>query len=212
MITHRALTDRPHHADLVARRPRTSAGRLLGAAALVAIAVASPARAHAQQPLDSVHVRRSAAAATARADALDARAAALERSFRDPRQLRRSAELRERAAGLRAEGDSLATASLQWAAAGRYYSGERDAAGQLMEAAAARATAMGDVVRAVNALMDAAAISAELGRARHAASLVEQATVLSASPLLNVEQRRAMLRRIAPASPPAAATADVARR
>lgn len=201
------------------RVPRTagaSAGvtrHALMTAALMAVALASPANARAQERLDVVRVGTESMAAASRADALDSRAAAYEISYRNSGDLRRAAALRETAAGLRTPTDPRATGSLVWAALGHYYVGEKDAAGALMEAAAKRAAAMGDVVRAVDAYMDAATISAELGRSRHAADLVEQAAILTGSPLLSAAQRQALQRRVAQVAPaPAAVTAAVARR
>lgn len=222
MTTHPTRTIRRRSADHTTRGARWSATarHLVVSAALATIALASPSTARGQQQqrqlrqqLDAVPIAVSASA-TARANALDARAAAYELSFSDVSQLRRAAELHEQAARLRAPGDSLGTASLRLAAFGRYYAGELDAAGDLMVAAAERAAATGDVVRAVDMFMDAAAISVELGQARHAIALVRKATMLTRSPLLSPMQRQKLLARVATGSPrPAVVTAaGVARR
>jgi len=198
------------------RHPASSRSRLLLTAALLTGALASPADARGQQRqqrrLDPVRVAAEASDAASRADALDARATEYEQSYRHPRDLRVSAELHERAAGLRSPTDPRGSASLQRAALERYYVGDLAAAGDLMEAAAARAAAMGDVVCAVDAYVDAAFVRVELGQSRRAVALVDHATILASSPLLSVAQRRALRARIAPARPASALVTAVVRR
>ncbi|MDF1504238.1 hypothetical protein [Roseisolibacter sp. H3M3-2] len=163
----------------------------LGTAALAA-ALALPAAAGAQQPLDPVKV----SARSAQADKLDARAAELQ-ATNSRWQWRRSAELRERAAELRPATDVRAFESLQTAALVRHALAERGAAIVLMERAAERAMARGDVFNAATAYANLAFMTSEVRDVDRAREFVEKSTLLASSPLLSAPQREWLQTRLA---------------
>jgi hypothetical protein len=65
-----------------------------------------------------------------------------------------------------------------------------------MEAAAERALAMGDVVRAAHAYVDAAFIAQEQGSSSQVTRLAQKAVLLTKSPLLRAEETAAIVNRI----------------
>jgi hypothetical protein len=143
---------------------RTSLRPLFWSAA-VATALVLPAAASAQQPLGAVTV----SARSARADDLDARAAELQ-AGNSRWQWRRSAELREQAAGLRSPSDPRAFESLHSAALVRHVLGDRGRAIALMERAADQALARGDVFSAASSFSTLAYMSAEARDAQRSAA------------------------------------------
>lgn len=159
--------------------------------AAVALTLALPATARAQQPLDPVKV----SARTAEAERLDARAALLE-SSNARRDWGRAAGLREKAAGLRSAADPLAFKSLQTAALIRHALNQRTDALHLMRRAADQALARGDVFNAAAAYANAAFLAAELRDADRAQASMEQSLLLAQSPLLTAPQREWLLQRV----------------
>ena len=166
---------------------RSAAHRLTLAAVACAAALAIPTVAGAQRLVPTGV--RGAAATVSQADALDAQAAAVEDSHRHARDLLASAILRESAARLRAPTDARAVASLRVAAFARYYAGDTAAAAALLEAAADRAAARGDVARAVTDHLDAASVALELRQPVRARRQVERARRLARSPAVSPAQR-----------------------
>ena len=176
-----AAADRVHTAPAL-----TLAVALIAAAAL---ALPSPARA---QRLALVGMRSPAVAAS-QADVLDARAAALEDTHREPDDLLTSAVLRERAAELRAPTDIRGVASLRRAAFDRYYAADTVAAAALLEDVAWRAAALGHIAQAVTAYLDAASVALELRQPERARHQLAKAIGLAESAVTS-ERQRAELR------------------
>jgi hypothetical protein len=111
-------------------------------------------------------------------------------------QWRRATPLLERSAALSAADDMRAVESLHLAGHLRAAAGENAAAQRNFERAAERALAMGAVLDAANALLDAAVAAAHNGDAPSFETLIERAALLSASPLLSDAQARSIRRRI----------------
>jgi hypothetical protein len=130
-----------------------------------------------------------------RAEALDKEAALYETS--DWSKIRKAAFLREKAAGLREDGDTLKAASLYWAARDRYYSDDPTTARDLMVRSAEYALAVGDVVTAANAFTDAAYISADLRDVANTKYYATKARLLAGSPMLTDSKRNDLLSRLA---------------
>lgn len=143
------------------------------------------------------------------AEKLDAEALSYEQS--DWGQLRKAARLRELAAELRTPEDPAGTVSLYWAARDRYYSGDPKAARVLMEQAADRALAMGDVLNAVTAYTEAAYICADIKDGDRMRSLASKARLLANSPMLTAEQRFQLRTRLARNDAPVGVVASVER-
>ena len=173
---------------------RATCTRVL-ATALVVATLTAPAVARGQQlragSVGSGGVGR-ATMASSRADDLDARAIAVEDRHRESSELRESAELREQAARLRTGADPRAALSLRWAAYDRYAAGDSAAAERLMEAAAARAAASGELRAAVRSYVDAAIIALQLGREPRVRELVAAARRVAEAPTLASDQQRAL--------------------
>ena len=173
---------------------RATCTRVL-ATALVVATLTAPAVARGQQlragSSGSGGVGR-ATMASSRADDLDARAIAVEDRHRESSELRESAELREQAARLRTGADPRAALSLRWAAYDRYAAGDSAAAERLMEAAAARAAASGELRAAVRSYVDAAIIALQLGREPRVRELVAAARRVAEAPTLDADQQRAL--------------------
>ena len=176
--------------------------RLLLTASALAAVVAFPLGAGAQM-LDPIRVTD----ATQKAEKLDAEALAVEQN--DWAHLTKAARLREEAAQLRTADDPAGTVSLYWAARDRYYSGDAKAARALMEQAADRALAMGDVLNAVTAYTEAAYISADLKDGDHMRTLASKARLLANSPLLTAEQRFQLRNRLAKSDAPVGVVASL---
>lgn len=82
-----------------------------------------------------------------------------------------------------------------------YYAGELTQSGYALEDAGRRALAIGDVVRAAHAFMDASFIATRQGKSRAAGELTGKARMLAGSPLLSSGQRLAIEERIASTIP-----------
>lgn len=175
---------------------------LIASAAVAVVALPISARAQMLQPIRVTESRE-------RAEKLDAEARAFEDN--DWSQLKKAAELRERAAELRAIDDPAATVSLYWAARDRYYSGNRKAARALMEQAAERALAMGDVLNAATAFTEAAYISADLKDGDRMRTLAGKARLLASSPMLSDDQRFQLRTRLAKSDAPIGVVALLSR-
>jgi hypothetical protein len=163
-----------------------------GAALLTMIAAPAlaPAVASGQQTLDPVRVTASA---SARADRLEAEAAALPTHVS---AYKKAARLYEQAAEARGFGDPRAATCLRSAAYLRYYSGDRASSVGLLERAADQSAATGDVVSAANAFVDAAIVAAELKQGERALALGRRGEMLMNSPLLDESQRSALRSRV----------------
>ena len=168
----------------------THSRRLLWTASAAIGLCAVPVAARAQT-LEPIHVTDS----RAKADKLDEEARALE--LNDWSQMKRAAHLRELAADLRTPDDPKGSVSLYWAARSRYYSGDSRAARRLMEQAAERALAIGDVLNAATAFTEAAYISAELKDGARVRALAAKARLLTNSPMLSEAQRAQLRERLA---------------
>ena len=166
---------------------------LIASAAVAIVALPMPAGAQMLEPIRVTESRE-------KADRLDAEARSYEDN--DWSQLKTAAELRERAAELRAIDDPAATVSLYWAARDRYYSGNRKAARALMEQAAERALNMGDVLNAATAFTEAAYISADLKDGERMRTLAGKARLLANSPMLSEDQRFQLRTRLAKSDAP----------
>jgi hypothetical protein len=176
---------------------------LLTASAVVAV-ITLPVAARAQM-MDPIRVTDAAQ----KAERLDAEALVVEEN--DWSQLKKAARLREEAAGLRTEDDPAGTVSLYWAARDRYYSGDAKTARVLMEKAADRALAMGDVLNAVTAYTEAAYICADIKDGDHMRTLATKARLLANSPLLTADQRDQLRTRLAKSDAPVGVVAMIAK-
>lgn len=101
----------------------------------------------------------------------------------------RAASLFRRAAELRPSSDPVAVQDLIQAARLSYYHGDKGDAVRDFEAAGQRALALGDVIVAANAFVDAAWVADANGRSERALNLVGRARLLANSPLLPDEIR-----------------------
>ena len=179
----------------------THSRRLLWTASAALAVFTLPVAARAQM-LEEIRVTDT----RQQAEKLDAEALSYEKS--DWSQLKKAASLRERAAELRTADDPEGTVSLYWAARNRYYSGDPRKARVLMEAAADRAIAMGDVLNAVTAYTEAAYISADLKDGERMRALAAKARLLSASPLLTEIQREQARQRLGRSDAPVGVVAS----
>jgi hypothetical protein len=172
----------------------THSRKLLLSASVAIAAVALPVAAQSQmEPIRVTDARQ-------KAERLDAEALTYEQ--KDWSQLKKASRLREEAADLRAEDDADGTVSLYWAARDRYYSGDAKGARVLMEKAADRALAMGDVLNAVTAYTEAAYICADIKDGERMRTLASKARLLANSPMLTAEQRFQLRTRLAQSDAP----------
>ena len=171
----------------------------------VVTALALPAAARGQQPLDPIQVSVRAT----EAEKLEARANAYLESGAW-RNLGKAAGLREKAASLRAAEDPRGFTSLQMAALLRHALKQRPAAIGLMQRAAEQAMARGDVFNAATAYVNVAFIALEMRDGELAKRSVEKSSLLMHSPLLDATQREALQRSLAQVSTPERALAAVA--
>jgi hypothetical protein len=177
--------------------------RLSVALALAAAtgALGAPTLVLAQQRIDTVVVVSAAERADLRADTLTARALALQdRLVTWPR----AATLHAMAAGLRAPEDPRGDASLRAAGFLLYHSGYGLQARRMLERAAARSTARGDVEGAAMAYIAAGYMAREQGRRDAASDFANRAHALASSPLLTATQRESILRHLS--APPTGAS------
>ena len=175
---------------------------LTATAALAVFALPTSARAQLLEPIRITESRQ-------KAEKLDAQASAIEDN--DWSQLEKAASLREKAALLRTADDPAGTVSLYWAARDRYYSGNQKAARALMEQAADRALAMGDVLNAATAYTEAAYISADLKDGSRMRELAGKARLLASSPMLSDDQRDQLRTRLAKSDAPIGVVAVLSR-
>lgn len=155
-------------------------------AVLVTGLVAGEARAQSMTTTgdDEARVERAQALEAAAKEAAEVRAA-----FREASRLyRQAAEVR---------GDQPEAAqSLMMAGALAYYVGSKGQAITDLTRAGELALAWGDVVTAAQAFLDASWVAAKEGRERDALELGRRAERLSASPLIQRQERGAILNRI----------------
>jgi hypothetical protein len=182
----------------------THSRRLLLTASTMIAVFALPAAARAQM-LEPIRVTDAAL----KAGKLDAEALGYEQN--DWSQLKKAARLREMAAELRTAEDPAGTVSLYWAARDRYYSGDPKTARVLMEQAAERALAMGDVLNAVTAYTEAAYICADIKDGERMRTLATKARLLANSPLLTAEQRYQLRNRLAKSDAPVGVVASISK-
>ena len=168
----------------------TSVLARLAGVAVVAALVGAPAIGRAQQTLDSVTVT-----AQRRAEDLYQKALSLQDA---PRTWRQAAYLHQMAADLRSADDPKGDESLRLGAHLFYHLGDLQAARHMMERAAARAAARGDVAVAAAGYVDAAHVALEQHSADRAGALARRAMLLASSPLLSADQRADIVRRVRP--------------
>lgn len=113
--------------------------------------------------------------------------------------LRKAAGLHEREAGARVESDPLKFEALDLAARLYAYAGDNARGTALMEQAARGALTRGDVKRAAHAFLDAAFLALRVRDGERARELTHQADLLALSPLLNPDEKLAIVQRINPA-------------
>lgn len=128
-----------------------------------------------------------------RADALQDSAARL---HDQPARYSEAAWLYRESAALRPWADAQAVEALASAARLYGYANRFTDARKIMEQAAQRALARGDVVRASQANLDAAFFADRQGKKGLVARLGRSALALAESPLINEEQRSVILKRI----------------
>lgn len=161
------------------------------AALSFSLAVATPAL--AQVSLSPVKVVSSfATRASARADTIEVRAAALvarKSAWREAAKLYRSA------AELRSD-DPRAAESFRMSAWLYAASGNRGLARQMLAKAGEASAATGDPVRAAHAYIDAAFAAAEDGRNDLVGGLLSKARVLAGADALSADQQLEILRRL----------------
>ena len=126
--------------------------------------------------------------------------AALEQEARgyldDMNRWGRAADLFRQAAHLRAASDPVAISDLKTAARLEFYHGSERQARRDLEHAGQRALAIGDVVGAANAFVDAAWVAGNDGQDNEARALIERAQLLALSPLISHEDRTDIQRRL----------------
>ena len=128
-----------------------------------------------------------------RARKLEARA----EDFRNqPDQWKKAARLYQKAAELRPADDHQKVLNLQQASLLLHYVGDDRMALTVMEEAAEVALRRGDVVAAAEARLDAAWLAGELKQRETAREHLEEARILSSSPLLGQSERSRILHRI----------------
>jgi hypothetical protein len=163
-------------------------------AALVALtALATPVSLPAQHRLTAVQIEgRRSVRDNARADTLEAKAVAL---YGRPRQWSNAARLHRRAAELRRD-DPRAIQS--WRSAALVFSAAQDHATglTLMEHAADKALASGDLEQAALSYIDAAFFAVAIRQDRRVSDLLRRSRMLVNAPLFPAEQRTILLQRI----------------
>ena len=163
-----------------------------GAGALLALTIlGSPL--DAQQTLTPMRIESNKAASNnARADSLDARARSM---YTQSRWHLIAARLHRRAAQLRGD-DPRAVESFRSAAWLYSSAGKLQIARRMMESAAERATAVGDVEQAANAYIDAAYIAIANSREDQVPGILARMHSVLSSPLLTAERRAVILDRV----------------
>ncbi|HYO47002.1 MAG TPA: hypothetical protein VEY33_09990 [Gemmatimonadota bacterium] len=123
--------------------------------------------------------------------------AAAERLFPTPSRHAKAAGLLCREADLRSGDDPNGVQALLLCGKLYYYAGELAQSRYALEDAARRALAIGDVVRAAHAFMDASFIAGRQGKSQAVGELAGKARMLAGSPLLTPGQRLAIEERVA---------------
>ncbi len=131
--------------------------------------------------------------ATTQAEKLERQARAL---FSQPERYGHAARLLQRAASTREIGDPERIRDLHLASRLSYYKGDEGRALVLMQQSANEALATGDVIVAANRYVDAAFLAKSAGQSAAAAEMVQKATLLAGSPLIDVASRTAILTRV----------------
>ena len=121
---------------------------------------------------------------------------AAELLFTTPARHAEAAELLCREADLRPSEDPRGIEAELLCGKLYYYAGELSLSRRALEDGAERALAVGDVIRAAHAYMDASLIAERQGRSRKVVVLAGQARMLARSPLLTPGQRFAIEGRI----------------
>ncbi|MCI0435757.1 MAG: hypothetical protein L0271_19260 [Gemmatimonadetes bacterium] len=124
---------------------------------------------------------------------LESRAQSL---FPVPKKYGEAAKLYLQAADLRVAGDPQRVADLMMASRLSYYNGRTSRAWEIMKRAAEEALATGDVINAAHAFVDASFLAKEAGAMTEVVALIERAQLLTASPLLDTNDRAAIRARI----------------
>jgi len=109
---------------------------------------------------------------------------------------KQAAELYVRAAELRGAGDPESADNLRLVGYVLFYRGRPTAALASLTQAGEAFLALGDVERAAASFIDAAWVAAEAGMPMQARDLSERGRLLTRSPLLQVEARSALVRRL----------------
>lgn len=166
----------------------------LGVAATLLLTVVSATELRAQQSirakLPSIEV-----AANPEADRLKAEAQAL---YEEQGKLKKAAALHVKEAAVRSPADPALVDALDRAGRLYTYAGDPVRGQSLMEKAARAALGRGDVLRGAHKLLDAAFIAIAARDYERALSLTAEAQLLSLSPLLGMQDRTAIIRRIDP--------------
>jgi hypothetical protein len=134
---------------------------------------------------------------TPKADKARELRAQAEALFTQPKQWRKAARLLEQSAELREASDPEAYSCLMYAGRIQASLGDWANARTNLEKAAARALARGAIVEAAHSYIDAAHVAAQEKQIAVARDLVGRATLLAASPLLSVDQKRMLDVRLA---------------
>jgi len=132
-------------------------------------------------------------APVARAAELEARARAWTRNR--PRW-GRAADLYRRAAELRSESDPEGAESLHSSGRLYFYAGRLEESVRTLRSSGEAFLALGDVVSAAGAFLDAAWVAVRAGQGVEARALARRARLLASSPLLDAMDRSAILQRI----------------
>jgi len=148
--------------------------------------------AHADQ-LPTSYAGPGSDRATTQAEKLERQAKDL---FSQPERYGRAAKLLQRAAANREIGDPERIRDLHLASRLSYYKGDEGKALTLMQQSAAEALATGDVIAAANRYVDAAFLAKSAGQLEAAAEMVQKATLLAGSPLIDVAARTSILTRV----------------
>jgi hypothetical protein len=121
--------------------------------------------------------------------------------FTTPTRHAEAARLLCREADLRSSDDPDAVQAALLCGRLYYYGGELTRSRNALEDAARRALAIGDVIRAAHAFVDASLVAERQGKSRAVSALAGKARMLARSPLLTSSQRHAIEERVGGAIP-----------
>ena len=167
--------------------------RLVYSVAIVATLAGAPAQAHSQIQSQDAFAALVIPARPVAAEQLEQRAQDLLTAGRGWQQ---AAELYVRAAELRGGGDPKSADDLRLAGYLQFYRGRPKAALASLIQAGEAYLARGDVERAAGAFIDGAWVAAAADMPAEANELAERGRLLTQSPLLRVEDRTALVRRL----------------